>query len=267
MIIPARWYAGGRGLDEFRDEMLHDNRISTILDYPNSTDCFPGVDLSGGICVFLWDSNKKRNDVLVCSYKGNLQTSQMNRPLLEKGLDTFIRHNNAINILRKVQVHKENTFDSLVGPQTPFGFVSSFRDFKEEKFSDAVTYYTYGYKGYVSRNQISKNLLWVDKHKVYISAAYGERGDFPYFFLGKPFYGEPESCCSQSYLVVGPFKNKVICENVITYIATKFFRCMIMLKKNAQHNGGDCMSVIVAIISFYHVCSILNASSYDWNND
>lgn len=236
MIIPARWYAGGRGLDEFRDEMLHDNRISIILDYPNSTDCFPGVDLSGGVCVFLWNNNKNKDEVLIKTYKGGLQTSQMSRPLLEKGLDTFIRHNNAINILRKVQAHKENTFDSIVGPQTPFGFVSSFRDFKEQSFPHAITYYTYGYKGYVSRNQISKNPQWVDTHKVYISKAYGERGDFPYLFLGKPFYGEPESCCSQTYLVIGPFKNKEICDNVITYITTKFFRCMVMLKKNAQDN-------------------------------
>jgi len=236
MIIPARWYAGGRGLDDFRNEMLHDQKITRIIDYPNSTDCFPGVDLSGGVCIFLREANKEGNNVFVESFKGNNIISQMQRPLLENGLDTFIRHNDAITILRKVQKFKEKTFDSIVGPQTPFGFVSSFRDFSESPFTNAIKYYTYGFTGYVKIEQILKNKQWVTKHKVYISAAYGERGLYPYYFLGKPFYGEPNSCCSQTYLVIGPFENKIICKNVMTYIATKFFRCMVMLKKNAQHN-------------------------------
>ena len=256
IIIPARWYAGGRGLDEFRNEMLHDNRISAIMDYPNSVDCFPGVDLAGGVCVFLWEAKKKNNEILVSTFKNGRQTSQMRRPLLEKGLDTFIRHNDAITILRKVQEHKEITFESFVGPQTPFGFVSSFREFKEKSFPQCVAYYTHGYKGYVSRSQIKKNLQWVDTHKVYISKAYGERGDYPYLFLGKPFYGEPNSCCSQTYLVIGPYKNKEVCENVMTYICTKFFRCMVMLKKNAQDN-----------MSYVFGCVPLQDFSHPWTDE
>jgi len=256
MIIPARWYAGGRGLDDFRDEMLHDEYIKTILDYPNSTDCFPGVDLAGGVCIFLRESTQRHKDVRIVSYKGNEITSEMNRPLLEKGLNTLVRHNKAITILRKVQLYKESTFDSVVGPQTPFGFVSSFRDFKEKPFSNAVKYYTYGFTGYVSLDQVKKNQQWVKPHKVFISKAYGERGDFPYLFLGKPFYGEPNSCCSQTYLVIGPFENKNICENVITYISTKFFRCMVMLKKNAQDN-----------MSYVFGCVPMQDFSHPWTDE
>ena len=256
MIIPARWYAGGRGLDEFRDEMLHDEQIKTIIDYPNSTDCFPGVDLAGGVCIFLRESRQKHKNVHVVSYKGNEMTSQMDRPLLEKGLNSFVRHNRAITILRKVQKHNEKTFDSLVGPQTPFGFVSSFRDFKETPFTNAIKYYTYGYTGFISLNQVKKNQQWVTPHKVYISKAYGERGNFPYLFLGKPFYGEPNSCCSQTYLVIGPFKDKATCENVITYISTKFFRCMVMLKKNAQDN-----------MSYVFGCVPIQDFSHPWTDE
>ena len=256
MIIPARWYAGGRGLDEFRDEMLHDEYLKTILDYPNSTDCFPGVDLAGGVCIFLRNKDKKRNTVLVKAYKGNVQISEMERPLLEKGLDTFIRHNNAITILRKVQLQNEKTFDTIVSPQTPFGLVSSFRDFKEKAFSNAIKYYTYGHSGYITKDQVLKNKQWIASHKVYISAAYGERGVYPYLFLGKPFYGEPNSCCSQTYLVIGPFENRVICENVMSYIATKFFRCMIMLKKNAQHN-----------MSYVFGCVPIQDFSHPWTDE
>jgi len=256
MIIPARWYAGGRGLDDFRDEMLHDEYIKTILDYPNSTDCFPGVDLAGGVCIFLREATQKHKEVRIVSYKGNEITSEMDRPLLEKGLNTLVRHNKAITILRKVQHYNEATFDSVVGPQTPFGFVSSFRDFKEKPFLNSVKYYTYGFTGYVSLDQVKKNQQWVKPHKVFISKAYGERGDFPYLFLGKPFYGEPNSCCSQTYLVVGPFENKNICENVMTYISTKFFRCMVMLKKNAQDN-----------MSYVFGCVPMQDFSHPWTDE
>jgi len=127
MIIPSRWFAGGRGLNEFRDTILNDKRIRVIVDYPNSTDCFPGIDLSGGVCYFLWDRDKM-GDCLVKSCRGGKAISQMTRPLLEKGNNTFIRFNEAITILKKIQQYKENTFDALVSPQTPFGIVSSFKN-------------------------------------------------------------------------------------------------------------------------------------------
>ena len=243
MIIPARWYAGGRGLDVFRDGMLHDDRIVEMHDYPNSTDCFPGVDIAGGICYFLWDRDH-RNNCKVVTHKGKDITSEMTRPLLEHNMNSFIRQNEAVSILQKVQKYNEPTFDTLVSPQTPFGFVSSFRDFSEKKIANGVKYYTYGYVGYVKDDLIKKNRQLIAPHKVYISAAYGERGPYPYFFLGKPFYGEPNSCCSQTYLVVGPFDSKTVCDNVMSYMATRFFRCMIMMKKNAQHN----MSYVFACV-------------------
>ena len=151
-------------------------------------------------------------------------------------MDSFVRQNEAISIYRKTLAHGECKFDTLVGPQTPFGLISSFRGFKANPFDGAIKYYTYGHIGYLSLEQIPKNREMIKNHKVYISAAYGERGDYPYYFLGKPFYGEPNSCCSQSYLVIGPFNEQAECMNVIKYICTRFFRSMIMLKKNAQHN-------------------------------
>lgn len=235
MVIPARWYAGGRGLDDFRNEMLHDNRIKVLHDYPNATDCFPNVDISAGVCHFLWD-RQYSGDCNVYTHKGKDIISTMSRPLLEKGMETFLRHNNAVSIYNKVQKQNEPKFDSLVSPQTPFGLTSSFNDFVEEPFSDAIKYYTFGHIGYIERNKITKSQNLIDKHKLYISEAYGERGEYPFFFLGKPFYGEPNSCCSQSYLVIGPFENKEQCDIVAKYIKTRFFRCLIMLKKNAQHN-------------------------------
>ena len=116
MIIPARWYAGGRGLDDFREEMLNDKRITKIIDYPNSTDCFPSVDISGGICYFLWEKDSNSNDCEITTIKGKNIESVMRRPLLENKSNTFIRQNEAIEIIRKIRNKKEKTFDTLVSP-------------------------------------------------------------------------------------------------------------------------------------------------------
>lgn len=234
MIIPARWYAGGRGLDDFRESMLKNKHIRELHDYPNSAECFPGVDLAGGVCYFHWKRDEE-GDCTIITHSGD-NISEMTRPLIEKGINSFIRQNEAITILRKVRNFNEKTFAALVSPQTPFGLITSFRDFEDEPFEGCVKYYTYGHVGYIKLETVRKNADMIAKHKVYISAAYGERGKYPFYFLGKPFYGQPYSCCSQTYLVIGPFDDKETCDNVISYITTKFFRFLVMLKKNAQHN-------------------------------
>ena len=243
MIIPARWYAGGRGLDDFRNEMLNDSRIRHIVDYPNAIDCFPGVDISGGICYFLWDRDNK-GECEINTFKGQQIVSTMVRPLLEKNCDTFIRFNESISILRKITSKNEKTFDSFVSPQTPFGLISTFKDYKEKPFKDAVQLHTSSGIGYVSLQNIPRNQQWIKDWKVYISAAYGERGQYPYLFLGKPFIGEKNSCCTQTYLLIGPYKTKKEAENVISYIRTKFFRFCVMLKKNTQHAMRDKYSLV-----------------------
>ena len=233
MIIPARWFAGGRGLDDFRDKMLNDNRISNLVDYPNAVDCFPGVDISGGVCYFLWNRNYK-GECSVKTIRSGQPLSTIKRPLLEEGCSSFIRFNEAIPIIRKVREKKEQTFDTLVSSQTPFGLVSSFKTYKQEKFPNSVLLHTVNGIGYIKREQIIRNLSFVDDYKVYISKSYGERGEYPYRFLAKPFLGEQQSCCTQTYLVIGPFSTKMKAENVISYIHTKFFRFCIMMKKNTQ---------------------------------
>ena len=233
MIIPARWYAGGRGLDEFRDEMLHDKHIVKLIDFPNAVDCFPGVDIAGGVCFFLWDRDNMSDCEVTMLRSGN-EPSTMRRPLLELGCNTFIRFNSAINILRKIKQQQQSSFSDLVSPQTPFGFVSSFSDYQSRPFPDAISIHTVNGLGYIKLSQILKNVQWVAHWKVYISKSYGERGSYPYRFLAKPYIGEPNTCCTQTYLMIGPFESKIECENVISYINTKFFRFCIMQKKNTQ---------------------------------
>lgn len=233
MIIPSRWFAGGRGMDDFREEMLHDTRLQILVDYPNAADCFPGIDLSGGVCYFLW--NSEYNGICkIVSNRGKDYQSTMNRPLLEPGNDTFIRFNEAIPIIRKIIAYKEPTFDSLVSPQTPFGIVSSFKDYSDKPFEESIAIYTVNGVKYIRENQVSKNRQWISPYKVFISKSYGERGAYPYRFLAKPFIGTPRSCCTQTYLMIGPFNTSIECENVISYINTRFFRFCVMQKKNTQ---------------------------------
>lgn len=233
MIIPSRWFAGGRGMDDFREEMLHDTRLQILVDYPNAADCFPGIDLSGGVCYFLW--NSEYNGICkIVSNRGKDYQSTMKRPLLEPGNDTFIRFNEAIPIIRKIIAYKEPTFDSLVSPQTPFGIVSSFKDYSDKPFEESIAIYTVNGIKYIREDQVSKNRQWISPYKVFISKSYGERGAYPYRFLAKPFIGTPRSCCTQTYLMIGPFNTSIECENVISYINTRFFRFCIMQKKNTQ---------------------------------
>ena len=232
MITPSRWFAGGKGLDEFRDEMLNDKRIKVLVDYIDSNDCFPGVDISGGISYFLW--NKQHNgDCLVQTIEGGKQISEKLRPLKEQDSDVFVRFNEAISILQKVKAQKETSFGELVSSRKPFGFATSYKGFKASE-KNTIQLYTSAGISYVSLDDITRNQIWVDKYKVYIARAYGERISSDFWVLGKPFLGKPNTACTETYLVIGTFDDEQTCHNVMSYIRTRFFRFLVLLKKNTQ---------------------------------
>lgn len=233
MIVPSRWFSGGKGLDDFRDEMLNDTKIRKLVDYPVASECFPGVEIKGGVCYFLWDRDNK-GDCEVNTIRGEQHSVQI-RPLLEKGCNVFIRYNDSITILRKVLTKKEKSFSLLVSSRKPFGFASDFRNFEQENFVGAVKIYANKATGWIPSFLIKSNKEWVSMYKVYISFAYGAGEDFPHQIINKPFLGEQNSCCTETYLHIGPFENKKIAENVISYIETKFFRFMVLLIKSTQN--------------------------------
>ena len=232
MIIPSRWFSGGKGLDEFRNLMLHDSHIVKIVDYFNATECFPGVDISGGVCYFLWDRDNP-GDCEIHSIR-NGKSSVMVRPLLEKNADSFVRFNESVSILRKIQSFNEESFADIVSTRKPFGLEAHDRIYNETG-NNRCKVYAYPKSGYIDRNCIRNNINAVSKYKVYISKAYGERGEFPYWVLGKPFIGEPDSVCTETYLLIGNLNNREQAENIKSYISTRFFRFFVLLKKNTQN--------------------------------
>ena len=241
MIVPSRWFSGGKGLDDFREEMLRDKRLTKVVDYFDSNECFPGVDISGGVCYFLWERDREKTCEITTIRSG--EKSTMERPLLEIDNDSFIRFNEAISIYRKIKSLKEERFNKHISSRKPFGITTNAKGNKQNG-EDTIKIFSFPENGFIKRNLVKQNESWINEYKVYISYAYGERGAFPYLVIGKPFLGEPNTCCTETYLVIRPFDSLQKCENVISYMRTRFFRFLVLLKKNTQHATSKVYSLV-----------------------
>lgn len=241
MIIPARWYAGGKGLDDFRESMLNDRHIRELHDFPEAADCFSGVQIKGGVCYFLWD-RENEGDCTITNHRGD-KVSVMTRPLMEKGTSTLIRYNEAIPILRKVRSFHEKHF-SFVQPRKPFGLDTLFHGKKEAESQNTLKCYENEGVSYVRRRDIRKNEEWIDKWKVFIPRLGSGSDSFPHMILGRPFVGEPGSVCSETYMLIGPLANEWQAHNIISYISTKFFRFLVLLMKNTQDATSKVYSLV-----------------------
>lgn len=249
MIVPARWFAGGKGLDAFRDEMLHDTSLRIIHDYPNAGDCFNGVQIKGGITYFLWDRDNK-GDCEIYTHHNGVVTDPVTRPLLEPECDTFIRYNDGVTIYRKVISHHEPTMDCIVSSRKPFGLSTTFHGRKDRQIGDVQIFENRGIS-YIKRTDILSNIELVDKYKVFIPRSSSGSDAFPHPILGKPFIGKPGTACSETYIVIGPFDTEEICKNAITYIHTKFMRTLAMFKKVTQ-STTKALYTLVPLQDFSH---------------
>lgn len=239
MIIPARWYTGGRGLDDFRKNMLNDSRIKKIVDYTDSRDCFPGVDIAGGICYFLW----------VGDYNGECEFTNISNRISKTSYrklneyDIFPRYNDALSIIKKVLNKKERLLTEIVSSQTPFGFYTSYRGNPSPQIN-IVNVLTS--KGIVQceKNEILKGLEIIDKWKVIFTAATTEHGgQANKSGLRKVMSSlqiiEPNTICTQSYLVGGSFNTKEKASNLISYYSTRFVRFLLFQAITSQHISKD----------------------------
>lgn len=245
MIIPARWFAGGKGLDDFRESMLSDDRLRSIDDYLSASDVFPGVGLKGGVCYFLWNRDH-RGLCQVSTHFKDWPISKATRTLQEKGADVFIRFNEGLSVLKKVMALESNLgvlvpdenlrFDGLVSSLRPFGFRTFFRGRKTKKKDDILIYQNGG-TGYVGRNEVEIGTELIDCWKIYVGRAApgtGNRDTYPHRILSTPFIGEPGSVCSETYLCIGPFATKAEAENALSYLTCRLTRLLILLHKPSQ---------------------------------
>lgn len=247
MIIPARWFAGGKGLDEFRQSMLTDNRLRSIDDFLSASDVFPGVGLKGGVCYFLWDRDNP-GPCRVATHFKDWPVSIATRPLLEEGADVFIRFNEGLSILKKVMavetgksgslsLPENKRFEQLVSSARAFGFRTFFKG-KPSKSSGDLLIYQNGGRGYVSRSSVTTGVHLIDKWKLfagYAAPGTGNKDTYPHRIISTPFIGEPGSISSETYLCIGPFDSKNQAESVLSYLSCRLTRLLILLHKPSQH--------------------------------
>ena len=240
MIVPARWYSGGKGLDDFRNSMLTDDRLAVIHDFPETGDCFPGINIRGGVCYFLWDWHH-HGDCTVVNHKDGVETVAI-RPLLENGAETFIRYNAAISILKKVQSFHEETMDTRVSSRLPFGIPSNYSDYSlsQNQYASVKLYRSERNRNaakevYVSEKQVTKNKEWMERLKVLVSKASPGGDEYPHAIISTPILAERHSVCTETYLIVDFVNTEEEGQNLISYMKTKFFRFMMSLIKNTQN--------------------------------
>lgn len=257
MITPSRWMTKStEGIsDEWIDSLLKKNQFKIIHDFEDSKDCFAGVDIKGGVNYFLWEKDYKEKCLYFFHEIGNKSIYKRFDYLDSENIGIVIRNPSAYQILEKIKLHdgkyfidENKNFSGLVSPKDFFTnkqfLMSSWNNYQMNPNGDYnIKYYVnksihkLDY-AWISKCQIPKNFGTINLHKVYIPAAAGSGNDTQ--ILGQPFYGEPNSVCSQTYLVIGydpklhNFTQKQ-CENIITYIKTRFFRYLVSIKKKTQN--------------------------------
>lgn len=238
MVTPSRWFAGGRGLDNYREEMLKDVRLRCIVDYPKADDVFPGVLIGGGVSYFLWDSSYSGKCSVTIVRNGQKSTTQ--RDLSQH--DIFVRSNEALSILEKVlNTYTEGSFSSLISGPDPFGFRTNFSDHRPNASKDDVKlHYNSGGRGavrsvgYVSREMVTRNASMIDSWKLMLNRVYNVAESYPHRIVGSPTILSPGEICTGSFLVAGPFLTETNANNAKSYYETKFFRFLLHLRKINQ---------------------------------
>lgn len=236
MVIPSRWFAGGKGLDDFRKSMLSDKKIRHITDYHDAADCFPGVEIKGGVCFFLWDRDNSGDCLVQPVLNGNFL--QKGKRILND-YDVFVRFNELDTVIKKVLKLNEKNVSSTISSRKPFGFTTSFTGYSKSKSAGAIKIYAQGTEGWIKKTKVIQNEDWINKEKVFLSKAYNGGYTFPHQIINKPFIPENPSCCTETYLVCGPFGSKKESENFVKYVKTKFFRALVFARKITQDNTKD----------------------------
>lgn len=243
-IMPTRWYAGGKGLDEFRDEMLNDKHIEVLYDCINPEDIFPNTNIRGGVCYFLWnigyDNNLDKVDVI--TLESGKEPICIKRSLKMNNLDIFIRYSQALSIIEKVEKGNFESFMENISARKPFGLDGNFiksSDYHSSpnNLDNPIKCYGKGKMvGYIEDKIITSHREWIDKWKVLTPYANNIGTELSDDNLNS-FVVEPKSVCTETFIVIGANLelNKEMCINITRYLKTKFARFLLSLAKTSQH--------------------------------
>lgn len=259
LIIPTRWFAGGKNLDDFRISMLDDAHISELHDCWHPEEIFPNTNNRGGICYFLWDKNydNLKSKMRVVTHEGDGVVNEYIRNLRIGDMDIFFRNNKAISILDKViSGNATPTLKEHISAAKAFGFRTFF--ISDPKFRSSTSglmepikcYGRTGKVGYVEKSEISAHTEWIDRWKVFIPES-NNIGTELNDDNQNSFVGAPKEICTESFLCVGADLNltKDSAKNLSEYLRTKFARFLLSLAKISQH-GTSKTYRFVPIVDF-----------------
>lgn len=254
MVTPSRWFAGGRGLEEFRQEMLADRRLRVLVDYPDSREVFAGVDIAGGVSYFLWDSSWN-GKCAVTNISGGVTREGMSRHLDQ--YDILVRYNEAVPILEKVLAAggggKFESMASQVAPIQPFSIRTNFRGSpNSDGMTNPVLIYQNGGAGYIELGSIPRNVDWVSEWKVFLSGTASEHGgqtdkNGTRRVFSRILIGGPGTACTETYLVVGRFDREDRARNLGAYLRSRFVRFLVSLRTNTQHLYSERFAFVPAL--------------------
>ncbi len=239
MITPSRWFTGGKGLDDFRNKMIADRRMRALVDNPKLFDCFPGVEIKGGVSYFLWDRDHDGD----CEFSTRIDgviTSTMTRDL-RNGDGVLVRDNRAMSIIDKAVKKSKQRVEELCTVTKPFGLTmrSNYPGSVPEPFDGSIPLIYASHVGYSRHDQIQRNHQWIDKWKVILPMAGDGHGREVSYVLGEPIAVAPGSACTQTYFIAGMFDTREETENYAYYLTTKFVRFLVLQRKVTQHVTAD----------------------------
>ncbi len=244
MIMPAKWYTGGKGLDDFREKMLNDKRISYLADFDDSRACFPTADIAGGVCYFRWASHHEG----LCHFESVKNESRCTRDRRLNEGDVFIRDLGALDIIYKVQALGEKKMSEQVFSRNPFGFTSNYEG-KTRPFDNSIRLFTSKGWVYASKDETTSNTDVIGTWKAIMSKAGAEHAGQSDNKGMKKVVSRidvlaPNEICSESYLLLGCYDTKEEAEHLVSYMKTRFVRFLLSNLLLTQNIAKDKFQLI-----------------------
>lgn len=239
MITPSRWFSGGKGLDEYREQMIADRHLRVMVDNPKLFDCFPGVEIKGGVSYFLWDREHDGDCEFSTRINGNIVSTAVRD--LRDGKGVLVRDNRAMSIIEKVSGRALESVEDRCTVTKPFGLTmrSNYPGSVPEPFDGAIPLIYSNRVGYSRPDQIQRNHQWIDRWKVLLPMAGDGHGREVSYVLGEPIALAPGSACTQTYFIAGMFDTREETENYAYFLASKFVRFLVLQRKVTQHVTPD----------------------------